>query len=110
MAEVGIKELKRGAGRKILKARSPQRLWDHCVELESYVRSNTSHNIDCLNGETPEIIMSGETSDLSQFIDLEWYAWIIFRDSVVSLPVDKKVLGGYLGPSINVGTAMTFKW
>ena len=77
----------------MLKSRSPKRLWDDCVELASYVCSHTAHNIYCLNGETPENIMSGETSDISQVFELEWYEWIMFRDSEVSFPEDKMVLG-----------------
>ena len=73
VTEGGIKELKRSAGRKMLKARSPKRLWDDYLELESYARSHTSYNIYCLNGETPQTIMSGETLEISQFCELEWY-------------------------------------
>ena len=105
-AEGGIKELKRGAGRNMLKAGSPKRLWGYFVELEAYVRSNTAHNIYCLNGETPETIMSGETSDISQFFELEWYEWIMFRDLVVSLPEDNMVMGRYLVPSIDIRPAI----
>ena len=67
MAEGGIKELKRGAGRKMLKARSPKILWGYCVELELYVSSHPAHNIYCLNCETPETIMSDDTLDISKF-------------------------------------------
>ena len=51
--------------------------------------------------------MSGETSDISQFCELEWYEWIIFRDSAVSFPEDKMVLGRYLVLSIDIGPAVT---
>ena len=44
-AEGVIRELKKGAGRKASKAGSPAALWDHCLELEAYVRSHTAHNI-----------------------------------------------------------------
>ena len=53
--------------------------------------------------------MSGETLDISQLCELEWYEWIIFRELVVSFPEDKMVLGIYLGPIIDVGLAMTAK-
>ena len=38
-----IKELKKGAGHKLLRSRAPKLLWDDCLELEAYVRSNTAH-------------------------------------------------------------------
>ena len=72
-ADGGITYLKRGAGRKMLKDRSSKILWDDCVGLELYVRYHTAHNIYCVNGETPETIMSSETLDISQYFKLEWY-------------------------------------
>ena len=68
-----IKDLKRGAVDKMLKSCSPKRLRYDCVELELYAHYNKAHNIYCINGETPETIMSGETSDISQFCELGWY-------------------------------------
>jgi transposase len=41
-AEGTIRELKRGAGRKMVKSKAPKCLWDHCLELEAYIRSNTA--------------------------------------------------------------------
>jgi hypothetical protein len=42
-AEDCIHELKRGSTRKMLKTGSPKTLWDHCLELEALVCSNTSN-------------------------------------------------------------------
>eukprot|EP00804_Cyclotella_cryptica_P017277 CCRYP_016828-RA/>CCRYP_016828-RA protein AED:0.02 eAED:0.02 QI:0/0/0/1/0/0.5/2/0/461 len=108
-AEGNIRELKKGAGRKMIKSGSPKKLWDDCLVLESYIRSNTAHDIYMPHGEVPETIMSGETSDLSQFCEFEWYEWVKFRDSAVRSPEDSLVLGRYLGPSIDVGPALTGK-
>ena len=44
-AEGSIRELKRGAGRKMEKAGSPKKLWDHLLELEALIRSNTAYHI-----------------------------------------------------------------
>ena len=41
-AKLTIHELKKGAGWKAARAKSPKKLWDHALELESYVRSNTA--------------------------------------------------------------------
>jgi hypothetical protein len=108
-AEGVIRELKKGAGRKMVKTKTPKRLWDDCLEFESLIRSNTAHDIYELGGETPETIMSGETSDISQLCELSWYEWLKFRDGAASFPQDKQVLGRYLGPSIDIGPAMTAK-
>ena len=108
-AEGAIRELKRGAARKMSKSGSPMTLWDDCLELESYIRSHTAHDIYSLNGQVPETIMSGETADISFISELGWYDWVKFRDTSESFPNDKVVLGRYLGPSMDVGPALTAK-
>ena len=64
-AEGCIRELKRGSSRKMLRCGSPKPLWDHCLELEALVRSNTSNDIFVTNGQVPETIMKGSTADIS---------------------------------------------
>ena len=68
--EKEIEELKKGAGHKLLQFRAPKCLWDNCLELEAYMRSNTAHERYKLDGEVPETVMSGEMSDISQFCEL----------------------------------------
>ena len=62
-----------------------------------------------LDGEVPETIISGQTSDISPFAELEWYEWVKWRDTGSSYPEDKVSLGKYLGPSVDVGPAMAIK-
>ena len=57
----------------------------------------------------PETKMSGETSDITTFCEFGWYQWVYFRDTSVTFPGDKLVLGRYCGPSIDVGPALTAK-
>ena len=42
LCEGEIRELKRGSTRKMLKQNVPKKLWDHCLELESRIRSATT--------------------------------------------------------------------
>eukprot|EP00804_Cyclotella_cryptica_P021438 CCRYP_005781-RA/>CCRYP_005781-RA protein AED:0.29 eAED:0.29 QI:0/0/0/1/1/1/3/0/397 len=53
--------------------------------------------------------MSGETFDISQFCEFEWNDRVKFQDSAFQFPEDSLVLGRYLGPSIDVGPALTAK-
>ena len=73
-----IKELKRGSGRKIMKSDSPKRLWDDCLELESYIRYNIAHGIYKLDGKVCETIVSKEKSIISQLCESEWFEWVMF--------------------------------
>ena len=108
-AENGVRELKKASARQMLKKHSPKRLWDDCLELQGYITSNTAANHFGLNGETPETMLSGETADISKFAEYGWYDWVKFRDTNVPYPEDKLVLGRYLGPSTDIGPAMTAK-
>ena len=65
-----IKELKKGAGHKLLRSRAPKYLWDDCLELESFIRSNAAHEIYKIDREVSKTVMSGETLDISQFCEL----------------------------------------
>jgi hypothetical protein len=93
----------------MVRAGAPKPFWADAIELEAYVRSNTAHDIYILQGGVPETVMSGETSDISQFCEFAFYDWIMFRDQPVAFPDDNPVLGRYLGPAIDVGPALTAK-
>ena len=56
---------------------------------------------------TPETKMSGETSDMTTFCEFGWYQWVYFRDTSMTFPGEKLVLGRCCGPSIDVGPALT---
>ena len=51
--------------------------------------------------------MLGGTSDISQLFDHGFYDWVMFQDDPIQYPDKNLVLGRYLGPSIDVGPAMT---
>ena len=108
-AEGGIRELKKASGRKMVRAGAPKPFWADAIEWEAYIQSNTAWDIYELQGETPETVLSGETADISQFCELSFYEWIMFRDEPVSYPDNNPVLGRFLGIAVDVGPAMTAK-
>ena len=91
------------------KTQTPSKLWDHCLELEGYVRSHTAINSFELQGQVPETVLSGQTADISPFVELPWYAWVYYWDSKAQYPESKEKLGRWLGPLISIGPAMTAK-
>jgi hypothetical protein len=91
----------------MIKTGSPKCLWDHCLELEAYVRSCTSNDIYMTAGQVPETIMTGNTANISHIAEFGWYDWVMFRDKEPSFPDDKLILGHYLGPAIDSGSALT---
>ena len=82
----------------MVRAGAPRNIWDGALEYEAYVRSNTAHDIYIFQGEVPEIVMSGETSDIRQFSELAFYQWVMFRDNPIQFLDENPVLGQYLGP------------
>ena len=80
------KGTKKGSSWKLIKSGTPKRLWDDCLKLESYIRSNTAHGIYKLDGEVPETIMSRDTSKISQFCEFEWFEWVMFSDKMATYP------------------------
>ena len=62
----------------LLQFSTPKHLWDDCFKLEAYIRSNTAHEIYKLDGEVPKMLLSEETSDISQFCKQEWFKWVMF--------------------------------
>ena len=108
-AEGTIWELKHRAGGKMAKLSSPAKLWDHCLELEAYIRSHTALDKYKLQGQVPQTIVLGQTMDISPFIEHPFYAWVKFWDNLAKYPEPKEQLGRWLGPAIDIGPAMTAK-
>lgn len=108
-AEGTIREVKRGSSRKMIRKGSPKKLWDHCLELESFIRSHTCLDHYDLDGQTPEGVMKGNTPDISHICEFGWYDWVMFRDGPNQWPEPNLVLGRYLGPTRDVGNIMTAK-
>jgi hypothetical protein len=108
-AENGVRELKKASAWQMLEKHSPKRSWDDCLELQAFVTSHAAGNNFELKRETPETMLSEETADASEFAEFGWCDWIKFRDTNVSHPGDKLVLGRCLRPSADIGPAMMAK-
>jgi hypothetical protein len=93
----------------MIKTGSPKVLWDHCIELEMLICSLTRNGIYMTSGKVPETIMTGSTAKISHICEFGWYDWVMFRDNVLTFPDKKLILGGYLGPATDVGSALTAK-
>ena len=109
MAEGDIKELKRGSEQKMMGILSPTKLWYHCIELEALIRSYIALDIYELKGEVPKTLLSGKTTDISPFVEHEWYYFVRWFDHGSSFPEPKEVHGRWLGPSMNIGPSMCLK-
>ena len=67
-----IRELKKGAARKLTWSGVPRSLWCFALEYKSYVCLHTAHDIYQLDGHVPEMAILVETADVSPFYELNF--------------------------------------
>ena len=62
----------------MLKSASPKRLWDHCIELKELICSNNALDIYGLEVQVPETVMTGQSADIINLCEYEWFQWVIY--------------------------------
>jgi hypothetical protein len=80
--------MKRGIRRATLRARYPKRLWDFCGEWVAAIRRLTAHDIPALQGRVPCEAMEGNTPDISEYVQFDWYQYVWYIDPAVPFPED----------------------
>ena len=104
-AEQSIHEIKKRWYRIMLKKKVPPRLWDYgftwVCETENICANFSKH----AHGRTPLEIITGETPDISEYLDFEFYDWITFRSNA---GLGEVHLGRWLGVSHRIGRLMSY--
>ena len=102
-AEDAIRELKRRM--KLRKARNqvPPRVWDYMMQYECDILART---VQAGDNRTPYEMITGETPDISEYVDFEFYDWVWFWD--VPGDTTNPKIGRWLGVSHRVGSAMCY--
>jgi len=101
-AEDGVRELKRAYRRTMAATNTPGVLWDLCLQYHSRVRCLTALNIRELDGEVPDTLMFGDTSDISALAEFAWYDYVWYL-SPEDENLERKRIGRYCGPSFDIG-------
>ena len=104
-AESVIRELKRKWYRILYKTNCPLRLWDYGLQWTAEIMNVTASNSGNLNGRTPLELITGETPDISEFLDFGFYDRVWFK---VNAGVGETQLGRFLGVSSRVGSLMSY--
>jgi hypothetical protein len=107
-AKVAIREIKRGIRRAMQRARSPKQLWDYCGEWVSAISTLTARDIPSLHDRVPCKVVEGNTRDISECAQFDWYQYIWYHDPAVQFPDDARKLGRWIGVAQDVGSPMTF--
>ena len=100
-----IRELRRKWYRIMIRKRVPQRLWDYGLRWVSETSSLTYSSAGSLNGQIPLTNVTGETPDISEYLDFGFYDAVWFKDNAGLSPNEP---GRWLGISHRTGRNMCF--
>ena len=104
-AEGQIRELKRRWFRIMTKKDVPERIWDFGLvwvcETGNLSVSSSRH----CGGRTPIESITGETPDISEYLDFGFYDWVIYRSNA---GLGEPSLGRWIGVSHKVGQLMSY--
>ena len=104
-AEGAIREIKRKWYRMQAKKNIPDRLWDFGIEYICETSCLTINSSRYSKGRVPLEIITGETPDISEYLDFGFYGWITYKTNAgLGIPE----LGRWLGVSHRVGKLMSY--
>ena len=83
----------------------PERLWDFCFNWICETGSLSVSSSKYAKGRTPMEYISGETPDISEYLDFSFYDWVVFRNNA---GVGPSKIGRWLGVSHKVGPLMSY--
>ena len=104
-AEQAIHKVKKRWYRIMLKKDVPLRLWDYEFTWVCEVDNICANLSKYADGRTPLEIITGETPDISEYLDFEFYDWVLFRSNAGLGEVE---LARWLGVSHKVGRMMSY--
>lgn len=107
-AESEIKEIKKQVGRTMSRTKASKRLWDYCGVYVSETRSRTAHPLYDLKGRTPIEHVTGDTPDIAEWLEYQWYAPVWYHEGPSQFPEVKGQIGRWLGVAHRVGQAMCY--
>ena len=106
-AEVEIRELKRHTRRFMSQSASPLALWDFCCLYTVELRNRICRPLAKLKGRTPYEVLTGNTPDISEYLEFSWYQPVWFYEPDV-YPQQNKQIARWLGIAHRVGQAMCY--
>jgi hypothetical protein len=104
-AEGVIREIRKKWFRIMVRKSVPQRLWDYGLQWVCDIQNRTSNSSRGLDGRCPLERITGETVDISEYLDFGFYDWIWYRENA---GLGETKIGRWLGVSHRIGTLMSF--
>ena len=102
--EIEIRELKRHVRRFMARTNTPTVLWDFCCQYVSELRNFLVRPTPQLKGRTPHEILSGNTPDISEYLEFTWYEPVWYFEPT-TFPEQTRKLARWIGVAHRVGQA-----
>jgi len=87
--------------------KTPIKLWHFCANYVSHLRNHIVRPLIDLNGRTPYEKITGNTPDISELLEFEWYQPIWYYEPS-EFPHQNKLLGRWIGIAHRIGQALCF--
>ena len=100
-----IRELRKRWYRTIFKSNCPRSLWNYGIPHCAAIMSRTASYAGNLNGRTPLEHLTGETVDISEYLDFGFWDRVWFKDDA---GIGETKLARFLGISHQVGSLMSY--
>ena len=100
-----IREARKRWFRLMAKKKVPHRLWDYGLQWVCETSQLTASEAGNLNGRTALEQMTGETPDISEYLDFGFYDWVWVHENA---GLGERKLGRWLGVSHRVGSLMSY--
>jgi hypothetical protein len=107
-AEGEIREVKRQVARIMAATNASKRLWDYCVEYACELRCRTARPLWKLKGRTPYEVVTGDTPDISEWLEFGWYDPVFYRNPGAFPANEPAQVGRWLGVAHRVGQALCY--
>ena len=100
-----VREIRKRWFRIMLKKKVPKRLWDYGIKWVCEVMQCTASTSGDLSGQTALEQLTGETPEISEYLDFTFYDWCWYNDNA---GLGETKLGHWLGVSHRVGSLMSY--
>ncbi len=104
-AEGVIREVRRKWFRTMIRKRVPRRLWDYGIRWTCQIMQRTSTQAGSLRGDCPLQEVTGETVDISEYLDFSFYDHVWYKENA---GLGVTLIGRWLGVSHRVGGLMSY--
>ena len=100
-----VQEIQKCWFRVMLKKKVPKQLWDYGIKWVCEVMQRTASTSRDLSGRTTLEQLTGETPEISEYLDFTFYDWCWYNDNA---QLGETKLGRWLGVSHRVGSLMSY--